>query len=85
MIKELTSALSSLNLLLKAVAQDGPLAHKRCKYYKENFEIADPVEYVLESKTKQTFQYIPILKILQQLLRQKDILNKVVDSHTSSS
>ncbi|KAJ8264249.1 hypothetical protein GJAV_G00146970, partial [Gymnothorax javanicus] len=42
-IKELTTALSSCNPLLKAIAKDGPLAtaHKRSKYYKENFEVVD--------------------------------------------
>lgn len=82
-IKELTSALSSCNPLLKGIAKDGPLAtaHKRSKYYKENFDIVDPVEYILDSKTRRTFQYIPVLKTLEQLLRQKNILQKVVDSH----
>lgn len=82
-IKELTTALSSCNPLLKAISKDGPLAtaHKRSKYYKEHFEVIDPVEYVLESRTKRTFQYVSVLKALQQLLKQKNILSKVVDSH----
>lgn len=82
-IKELTTALSSCDPLLKSIAKDGPLAtaHKRSKYYKENFDIVDPVEYILDSKTRRTFQYIPVLRTLEQLLKQKDILNKVVDSH----
>lgn len=82
-IKELTSALSSFNPLLKAVAKDGPLAtaFKRRQYYREHFDVIDPVEYILESQTNRTFQYVPILKSLQQLLKQKDLLNKVVDNH----
>ncbi|RVE72780.1 hypothetical protein OJAV_G00041440 [Oryzias javanicus] len=83
-IKDLTAALFSCNHLLKATGKDGPLAtaHKRSKYYKENFDVIDPVEYVLESKTNRTFQYVPVLKTLKQLLKQKTILSKVVECHT---
>lgn len=72
-VKELTTALYSCNPLLRAIAKDGPLAtaFKRSKYYKENFEVVDPVEFTLESRTKRTFQYIPVLKTLQQILKQK--------------
>ena len=82
-IKELTNSLSSFNPLLKAAARNGPLgtAFKRRQYYREHFDVVDPIEYILESQTKRPFQYVPILKSLQQLLKQKDILNKVVDSH----
>lgn len=52
-VKELTTALSSCNPLLKAIAKEGPLAtaHKRQKYYKENFEVVEPVEYILKNKS----------------------------------
>lgn len=72
--------------MLKAIAKEGPLAtaHKRQKYYKENFEVVEPVEYILESRTNRTFRYVPVLKTLQQLLKQKYILSKVVDSHTDN-
>lgn len=85
-VKELTTALSSCNPLLKAIAKEGPraTAHKRQKYYKENFEVVEPVEYILESRTNRTFQYVPVLKTLQQLLKQKNILSEVVDSHTDN-
>lgn len=84
-IKELISSLSLCNPLLKATAKDGPLAtaFKCIKYYRENFEIIDPIEIILQSEKKnRSFQHIPILKSLQQLLSQKDILNKVVNCHT---
>lgn len=83
-MKELISSLSSSNPLLKATTKDGPLAtaFKRMKYYRDNFDIIDPVEMILQSKKHRSFQYIPIIKSLQQLLNQKNILNKVVNGHT---
>lgn len=43
----------------------------------------DPVEYVLDARAKKTYQYVPLLKSLQQLLERKDRVDKVVDSHAA--
>lgn len=53
-IKELISSLSSSNPLLKATSKDGPLAtaFRRMKYYREHFEIIEPVEMILQSEKK---------------------------------
>lgn len=78
-IKEVSNALSSFNPLLKAVSKNGPLgtAFKPERYYREHVGIVDPVEYILVYiHRSKTFQYVPILKSLQQLLKQKDVLNK---------
>lgn len=40
-----------------------------------------PVTYVLNAKEKHTFQYMPILKSLQQILSSKSIVEKVSESH----
>lgn len=82
-VQELFSSLSLHNPLLKSTSQDGPLAiaFKRMKYYRENFDVIDPVEYIVQSETNRSFQYVPILKLLQQLLNQKQIIRKVVDGH----
>lgn len=52
-------------------------AYQCRQYYKTNFNVVDPVEYILDAKNKKTFQYIPILDFLQVLLNRKDILDKI--------
>ncbi|XP_024118247.1 uncharacterized protein LOC112139642, partial [Oryzias melastigma] len=82
LIDELSNITLS-NPLLKAIGKEGPLAtsYKRKKYYKKIFKVIEPVEYILDSQTQRTFQYVPILKSLQQLLHQKHTLQTIVDSH----
>nr|XP_024655854.1 uncharacterized protein LOC106676402 [Maylandia zebra] len=84
-IEELTKAVS-FNPLLKAIEKDGTLAtaFKRRQYYRKHFEVIDPIEYILDSQSKRTFQYIPILKSLQQIFKQENILNKFVTSHNQN-
>ena len=53
---------------------------KRKKYYRDNFKVIEPIEYILDKKDKRTLQYVPVLKVLQQLFTDCHILNKVLDS-----
>lgn len=71
----------SSNPLSKALGKDGPLAtaFKRKLYYKDHFDIVDPVQCILDAKAKRSFQYAPLLRFLHQLLNQKDVLSKVVE------
>lgn len=87
LVKELVTALSTTNPLLAAIKRGGLLssAFKRKQYYREHFKVVDPVEYVLEAKGKRTYQYVPILESLQILLGQNDLLDKVVEGHSSQS
>ncbi len=82
-IDELTPAISTHNPLVKAIAKDGPIASafKRKQYYKKHFKVVEPVEYVLEARSNKSYQYVPLLKSLQQLLGRND----VVDTHTTCS
>ncbi|XP_013863274.1 uncharacterized protein LOC106517106 [Austrofundulus limnaeus] len=79
LIKELGCALGSSNPFSKALGKDGLLAtsFKRKQYYKHNFNIVDPVQYILDAKAKRSFQYVPLLKILHQLLNQTNVFIKV--------
>lgn len=81
LIKELKCTLSSSNPLSKALGKEGPLAtaFKRKQYYRNHFNIVDPVEFILDAKANRSFQYVPLLKVLQQLLNQKDVLSKVIE------
>lgn len=82
-VKELAEAVCKSCPLAKAFAKDGPLAtaYKRKQYYKKHFNVVNPVEYILDPKTNTTFQYIPILPFLQQLLSNCDILESVIHTH----
>lgn len=44
--------------------------------------MTDPLEYVLGTQGKSTYQYVPLLKSLQKLLNKKAVLHKIVKSHS---
>ncbi|XP_028455078.1 uncharacterized protein LOC114569461 [Perca flavescens] len=85
-IEELASALCTSNPVYKSIGKGCPLAtsFKRKKYYKDNFQVVEPIEYILDDKTKRTLQYVPLLKFLKQLFTNDQILNKALDSHLIS-
>lgn len=68
---------------MKAIGKGGPLAtaYKRKEYFKELFNVVEPVEFILDQKKGRTFQYIPLLQSLQQLLGCTVVLNSVINSH----
>lgn len=78
-LKEIATTLSTDNPIHKAIQKGGCLssAYQCRQYYKTNFNVVDPVEYILDAKNKKTFQYIPILDFLQVLFNRKDILDKI--------
>lgn len=86
-ISELVEKLCRCNPLSKAFGADGPFVSKfkRAKYFKENFRIVEPVEYILDPVVNCTFQYIPILQSLQQLLNDKDIASWILTRHSSTA
>lgn len=63
-----------------AIREQGPLS-TTCKwkaYYKAHFSVVKPVEYVLDQSHGRTFQYVPILQSLQQLLSCQPILDNTL-------
>ena len=60
-------------------------ANQHKQYYKANFNIVEPVEYVLDAKEKKTFQYVPILESLKVLLNRKDIVDEIVCNRKTQS
>lgn len=79
-VKELATVLCNSNPIQAAIGNYGPLstAWKRKAYYRENFNVVEPIEYVLECKNNKTFQYVPLLKSLQQRLNCETTLNKAI-------
>ena len=70
-----------------ALGPDGPFSSKfkRVKYYKENFSVIEPVEYILDPEEKSSFQYVPVLLSLQQLLKNEDIVKRLLTKHSDYS
>lgn len=75
------------NPLSLAFGPDGPFSSKfkRGKYFKENFCVTEPVEYILVPEENCSFQYVPVLQSLYQLLKNKDILNRLLTKHSNFS
>lgn len=82
-VEEITTAICASNPVPKAIEKGGPLAtsYQRKQYYKEKFSVVEPFTYILDHKKKQSFQYVPLLKSLQQILNRKNILDKVIENH----
>lgn len=81
-ISEIVTAAIS-NPVHQAIEKGGTLSttYQRKKYYKEEFAVVEPVTYTLDHKKKHTFQYVPLLKSLQNTLNCRVILDKVIDNH----
>ena len=84
-VRELVNAICSTSPVQVSIQKGGPLstAYLRRQYYKDTFGIVEPVEYILDARRKRSFQYVPILKSLQQLLNRSEIVDQVVRGHQS--
>lgn len=87
---EVTAALAEIvekTNPLTSLSKSGPFAteYKRTTYYKDNFKVIEPVEYFLESSSQKKFFYIPILKVLTELLNHDDILDKILQETADQS
>lgn len=81
-ITDLVKSIRQLNPISAAFSEEGLLgtAYKRNQYLKEHFSIVEPLEYILDAKEGRTFQYVPILQSLSQILKNSDIQEKVLKS-----
>ncbi|XP_048836073.1 uncharacterized protein LOC125711317 isoform X1 [Brienomyrus brachyistius] len=87
-ITDLVNNICQLNPLNAALSEEGPLgtANQRNRYLKEHFCVVESVEYILNAKEGKTFQYVPILQSLSQILTKYDIeMNVLTASHCGSS
>lgn len=80
-VKELATVLCTSNPIQAAIRSGGPLstAWKRKGNCRKNFNVLEPVEYVLDRKNRRSFQLIHLLKSLQQPLNCETVLNKAVN------
>lgn len=75
----LTEALQSANPLF-LLSREGSLGtdFKRQAFYRHNFTVIVPVEYVLNrEKRSHTFVYVPILELLSGLLKREEVLHEL--------
>lgn len=79
-IKELAKLVDTTSPIITAIGKDGPLAtaYKRKEYYKKHVNVVEPIEYILNANENMTYQYIPILQSLQQMLDVNEILDKTL-------
>lgn len=86
-VSEFVDKLCHSNPFNAAFEPDGPFSskYKRGKYFKENFRVIEPVEYILDPEGNCSFQYVPVRDSLQQLLNNEDIVNNVLTKHSNVS
>lgn len=67
--------LCQFNPVTLAFGNKGPLStsYKRSQYFKEHFYLVEPTEYLLSVGERRSFQYVPILKSLHEVLKKKEI------------
>ena len=80
-VEELAAVLCSSHPIQKAIVKQGPLSSywKRKSYYKREFGVVSPVEYILDKRNKNSLQYVSVLKTLQQILSSDAILKKTAN------
>ena len=74
-VSDMVTELCDANPFTSTLSSGGPLssAYKRRAFFKEQFNVVEPVEYVLSKEENRSFQYVPVLKSLLQVLTQKQI------------
>ena len=79
-IEELANSVCVSNPVAKLFGKCGPLAtsYKRKQYYKLNFRVVEPIEYLFVDQ-RRSFQYIPLLQSLQEILSHNKLLDKVIE------
>ncbi len=85
-ISELVKDLCQLSPVCAALRVDGPFSSKfrREQFSKEHLSSIEPVEYILDSTEKKSFQYIPILPLLSQLVNNSHIQNTILQNKKPS-
>nr|XP_054599134.1 uncharacterized protein LOC107389155 isoform X1 [Nothobranchius furzeri]XP_054599135.1 uncharacterized protein LOC107389155 isoform X1 [Nothobranchius furzeri] len=78
LVENLASAVCDKNPVKKAIRKKGPLSSvwRRKAYYRRHFGVVEPLEYFLDKKNGKSFQYISILKTLQEILDCEAILSQ---------
>lgn len=83
---DLVENLSKNYPISSAFARDGSFStpYKRRQFLKEHFSVVEPKEYILDEKECKTFQYVPILQLLLQVLNNKNIQERISETDRTS-
>lgn len=86
-ISEMVTDLCECNPITLALGHNGPLStsYKRREYFKEHFSVVEPIEYMLSAREQRSFQYVPILKSLHEVLKKKEIQDLLTSSNEADS
>lgn len=86
-IEDLASAVCIYNPLTKTLGHMGTLgtAFKRKQYFSKKFHVVEPIEYISDKESNHTYQYIPLLQTLQQLLTKNGIVDDIVENYNAQS
>ena len=81
-MSEIVRAVTESNVFLKVTSTGGSLStvSNRASFILREFSVVMPEELLL--KNKQTFVYVHILKMLQTLLNNGDVLDKAMAAET---
>ncbi len=84
--QEISSAIFETNPLILTTSGKGSLStdHRRNLYFKEHFSVIEPTEYLYDRIHKNHFVYVSLYHVLERLLGQKGILDKIVFSGEST-
>lgn len=87
LVTDLMNNICQLSPLNVAFCNGGPLAsaYHRKEYIKKHFSVVESLEYILDSKDGKTYQYVPVLQSLSQLLQNCDIVQTIVKNAVSST
>lgn len=77
LIQDIVESVFLSNPLLVTTSGKGCLStdYRRNLYFKQNFPFIEPVEYLYQQNRKNTFVYVPLKAVLQNLLRRSDFAN----------
>ncbi|XP_041863678.1 uncharacterized protein LOC121653945 [Melanotaenia boesemani] len=79
-VQEVTDAVFNTNPLIVTTEAKGVLStdHRRNLYFKDHFPVIDPTEYIYKRTHRNTFVYVSVIRVLENLLRQPDFSEKLV-------
>ncbi|XP_036973983.1 uncharacterized protein LOC119030471 [Acanthopagrus latus] len=85
-VEELVKNVCQLSPVCAALQVDGPLSSqfRRAQFRMEHFSPTEPVEHILDSTENKTFQYVPILPLLSQLVDKRHIQNTILKNKRPS-
>ena len=85
-ISDLVKNLCESHPISTALGTDGPFttSYKRRQFMKKHFSVVEPEEHILDKKEGKTFQYVPILQSLVQVLNNETIQGRALGYERNS-